>query len=259
MDTFQEWAIKAVNWLISDFWLFIRPFCFGSIGGWAAVLMAQVYDDSKFHLRERKLLFISKEKESVIAEFEKIKKHELKFRSKMRNAYVFVGGVSGMIAVSSFNPDSNNLQTFVIAVIAGVSGFAFLKRSALIDDKTSDELLNGTKDEDELKKIMDGLEILKDSSTNLYTNSVNPELPMVIDDELLSEELLEDGLIDEDLLGEEASENIDIDSLPIELKEIVQILNENPEFNESDLKYIKNLWDSGISIAEIIERFNKRI
>lgn len=135
--------------LSNDFWNFIRSFIYGSIGGLAAISMSYINNEStSVDLRNTALMrsFTNgtpQEKQKELQErLEEIRRPTRHFILQAAFVHAFIGGISGMIAVSAFNPTANELQTFSIAVIAGVSGFAFLKRSALIDDKLSEKMLN---------------------------------------------------------------------------------------------------------------------
>lgn len=130
MDVFFEW-------LREDFWFFIRPFIYGSVGGLASIMMSYAVNESSLVSRKNKI-FSSMTDEKII---DQNRKRAKRFYYKIIVIHIFIGGISGMIAVSAFNPTANELQTFSIAVIAGLSGFAFLKRSALIDDPNSDNLM----------------------------------------------------------------------------------------------------------------------
>lgn len=127
-------SFNEIPW--GDFWNFIRAFIYGSIGGFAAISMSYINNEStSVNLRNTALMknftsSIPKEKQQELQKrLEEIREPTRNFIFQAAMVHAFIGGISGMIAVSAFNPTANELQTFSIAVIAGVSGFAFLKEA----------------------------------------------------------------------------------------------------------------------------------
>lgn len=137
----SDFILSGTKWLTNDFWSFVHSFIYGSIGGFAAVQMSQLKNEAAL-VRTKNQLIIDLngevEDNKIDEAFRKIQKQSKAFLRKTIYVYLLVGGLSGMLAVSTFNPKADELQTFSIAVLAGVSGFAFLKRNALIDDDHSD-------------------------------------------------------------------------------------------------------------------------
>jgi len=124
-----------------DFWNFFRAFLYGGVGGISLFLMSYINTSSSLVETKNKLQFSTIESHTASAQKTNSWRSRF-FRLKVALVHFVVGGVSGMIAVNSFNPSANELQTFSIAAIAGLSGFAFLKRSALADDNNSEKILN---------------------------------------------------------------------------------------------------------------------
>ena len=159
MDVFFEW-------LREDFWFFIRPFIYGSVGGLASIMMSYAVNESSLVSRKNKI-FSSRTDKNII---DQNRKRAKRFYYKIIVIHIFIGGISGMIAVSAFNPTANELQTFSIAVIAGLSGFAFLKRSALIDDPNSDSLMRV---ETEGLDAIEQYSALEDELSDVYNDSID--------------------------------------------------------------------------------------
>lgn len=163
----------------NDFWNFIRAFIYGSFGGLAAISMSYINNEStSVNLKNNVLMkyFLdgkSKNQQKELQQsLDQIRKPTRRFIFQAAIVHAFIGGVSGMIAVSAFNPTANELQTFSIAVIAGVSGFTFLKRSALIDDELSDKMLDVQKTALEMSLANDNDELIKSTEEDVLLNQI---------------------------------------------------------------------------------------
>lgn len=239
--------------LFSNVWEFIRSFIYGAIGGLAAISMSYINNEStSVNLRNTALMksFIngtSQEKQKKLQErLEEIRKPTRSFIFQAAMVHAFIGGISGMIAVSAFNPTANELQTFSIAVIAGVSGFAFLKRSALIDDKLSEKMLDVEKEAIEMS--------LENNEVIQIVEELSSSSPEILD-EVVPDNLL-DQLVDDEPLIEftdivEGSEYFE--AYINDLKEEVNITN--TDINQLRTYFYKNR----IPLDQIMEFVDERI
>jgi len=223
-------------WIKTDFWNFSHSFFYGSLGGLTAVLMSHIQNESSLVDLKNHLIISSIDKpdeEKINDAFKKIRIQSNAYIIKTTYTHFLVGGISGMIAVSAFNPKADELQTFSIAIIAGVSGFAFLKRSALIDDGNSDNLTNVEKAslESYIKSVNEVNHITtiftSDTSEN-PTPQTDPQEETVVK---ISDETLE--------------------SFIVELREQV------PNITEKEIEHVKELSKQGLSIVEILERIRQ--
>lgn len=238
---------------LKDLWLFLQPFAFGALGGWAAILMSLA--NRKAALAETKSKLVLKYKTAgepvykIISDaFDESTNISDEHKSYTTAVSCLVGGISGMIAVNAFNSDGTASQTFSIAIIAGVSGFAFLKRSALIDDGNSDQLVGA-----ESKFLEEYIETyimpLKkvEALTSRFTSNDEQESTSLTNE-----------LIDE-LFDEEGSSEVPLqaETPPAEdtemFEEFIRDLSALPNITESDVNYIKYLRLKGMSLHEILE------
>lgn len=245
MHSFSELFVIFLEWVSNGFWNFVRPFIFGSLGGWAAVFMSQVHNDSSLISLQNQLAIQFPDNDQIDKGFEKIKEQSEKFRKDVLLVHLLVGGVSGMIAVSTFNPNANNLQTFSIAVIAGVSGFAFLKRSALIDDGSTEKLLNVEKESVTkfLTPVVEISQLAQDFMTDIPDT---PDSPLEQDGERSNL----------DQTQEAETPDAEISSNPnSEINEkFVRSLREIPSFTDEDIQYVEERISEGVPLNVIIER-----
>lgn len=92
----------------------ILPIGFGAIGGYAAVIMGSL--DDNFTNRDH-----------------------------IRKKFTFIGGIAGFAAVNLLNPSGSVSQVMILALIAGLSGVSYLKRSALVESAHEDSILKAAK------------------------------------------------------------------------------------------------------------------
>ncbi len=244
--------VSFLNWLRTDFWNFSRSFFYGSLGGGAAVLMSHVQNESPLtDLKNHFIISLMDKRKSIqnnnstdTSEEDKISE-ALKKISTQSNAYILkttyahllVGGISGMIAVSAFNPKADELQTFSIAIIAGVSGFAFLKKSALIDDGNSDNLTNV--EIASLKSLESYLKSVTEVSdiTTTFTSDTHENQTVPTDGQEEIPDRTPDGNLE---------------------TFITDLRTEIPTITEGEIEYVRELSKEGLSIVEILERlYNK--
>lgn len=243
MEDFLDWVA---------IWKFFRSFIFGGFAGYVAAKMSQVSADSKRNLVEKDKIENAEsfeDKKDLFNTYALMKFHENDFRKDMIRAYTLVGGVSGMIAVNTFNPDATNLQTFAIASIAGASGFAFLKKNMLVDDQTAEVSLH--KQDDPVLILLNEIAsvVLEDDLLNK-----EPIIPKeeILEDELIKQEMMEDGLLEDTT----SSPKVNLESFPSEIRTFVESMEDERALTDQELRYIKSLLDAGEAPQKIILRFN---
>lgn len=224
MNWSQFWEGFTLNYL--DVWFFIRPFLYGGVGGISLFLMSYINNSSSIVERKNELQF------APTTDYEKKAQKTNTWRSrffrfKAAMVHFFVGGVSGMIAVNAFNPSASELQTFSIAVIAGLSGFAFLKRSALADDNNSEKMLDV-----ELSPL---LKVREEQNIHIIQELQGLPLPT-----FLPEEPLEIGGG-----GPQESEELD---------ELLDALQNMDLLTEDEAEFYRNLQYEGYSDDDIMKR-----
>ncbi|WP_214785192.1 hypothetical protein [Exiguobacterium sp. S3] len=225
-------AFSEIPWV--EFWGFIRAFIYGSTGGMAAVSMSYITNESTAvnlrnavlmqHFTDEKLKDNQIEMQDTL---DKIRKPTVRFIRMATIIHLFIGGISGMIAVSAFNPTANELQTFSIAVIAGVSGFAFLKRSALIDNELTEKIL------DVERKALEMT--LKNDELIDSLNDFSSPLPDVVDE--IAEEVVNDFIENEPL--------IDFSDKGFPNNEFEEFISEqktDPEVTNADINFLRRLF-----------------
>lgn len=233
--------------LFNNFWEFIRSFIYGAIGGLATISMSYINNEStSVNLRNTALMKsftngTSQEKQKELQErFEEIRKPTRSFILQAAMVHAFIGGISGMIAVSAFNPTANELQTFSIAVIAGVSGFAFLKRSALIDDKLSEKMLNVEKT---------AIEISLENNELMESAEELSSFPPESLDQIVTEELLSEFVDDEPLL----EFDYEVDGAE-EFEEFINQQKEENDISNADINMLRVLfYDMGYSLETVYD------
>lgn len=239
MDWSQFWNGFTPNYL--DFWRFFRPFVYGGVGGISLFLMSYINISSSLVQTKNKLQFSSSTTHSKRAQKANAWRSRF-FRIKVAAVHFVVGGVSGMIAVNSFNPTANELQTFSIAVIAGLSGFAFLKRSALADDSNSEKLLD-----------------VEEESLNLIEEDLYGLVDKIIDSAGIEQSISEKNA---DLLEqiEEIQREIEIENVESptegglsELDEFLIALKNAGLMTDKDIIYYKNLTQDGYTDDQVIQ------
>lgn len=229
-------------------WEFFRSFIFGGFAGYVAAKMSLVSADSKRNLVEMEELKEAEDQEALIGIYEQSRKHESRFRNQMIRAYVLVGGISGMIAVNTFNPGANNLQTFAIAAIAGASGFAFLKKNMLVDDQAAEVLLHKQTDDPVIS-------LLNEIVAVVSGNELIDKEPIIPAEEILKDEFIKQEMVEDGLLEDETSSRINIEEFPPKLKTFVESMKDEKALTNQELRYIKSLLDAGKTPEEIIQRF----
>jgi len=227
MDWSQFWNGFTPNYL--DFWRFFRPFLYGGIGGTSLFLMSYINISSSLVQTKNKLQFSPNAKNRASAQKTNSWRSRY-FRVKVAFVHFVVGGVSGMIAVSSFNPTANELQTFSIAVIAGLSGFAFLKRSALADDNSAEKILDV--EEEALNSTQENVEFLID----VVSEELGTETPEIEETLNIEEQQI--------LLEDDTSSKLD---------EFLNKLKDSGLIKTKDIIYYKTLKRDGYTDDEIIQ------
>lgn len=237
MDWSQFWNGFTPNYL--DFWRFFRPFLYGGVGGISLFLMSYINISSSLVQTKNKLQFSSSTTHSKQARQANAWRSRF-FRIKVAFVHFVVGGVSGMIAVNSFNPTANELQTFSIAVIAGLSGFAFLKRSALADDSNSEKLLD-----------------VEEESLNLIEEDIYGLVDKIIDSAGIEQSISEKNA---DLLEqiEEIQREIENVESPMEdglseLDNFLIALKNAGLMTDEDIIYYKSLTQDGYTDNQVIQ------
>lgn len=242
MDWSQFWNGFTPNYL--DFWRFFRPFLYGGVGGISLFLMSYINISSSLVQTKNRLQFSTSSKHSQKAQKTNSWRSRF-FRIKVALVHFIVGGVSGMIAVSSFNPTANELQTFSIAVIAGLSGFAFLKRSALGDDNNSEKILDV---EEESLILME--EDLYNLISKVADSSGIEDVELGSPTNLL--EKLEE--MEKEIGDIEISEQDTHEGNPSELDEFLIALKNAGLFTETDVIYYKGLTQDGYTDDQVIQQ-----
>lgn len=95
------------------------PALTGGIGGLSLMVMASLSNYGEFSLKDSYRIYIK---------------------------LALLGGIAGIAAVNLLNPDGNISQVMVLGLIAGLSGFSYLKRNSLVDSIHEDSVLKGIKD-----------------------------------------------------------------------------------------------------------------
>lgn len=121
-------------WEFQDFKILeqlLIPAISGGIGGLAVVVMASLNEN-----------------------FEKV---EPSFLEKVGVCikFLFLGGIAGIAAVNLLNPNGNISQVMVLGLIAGLSAYSYLERTALIDNIHKDVVFKKFK-----KKLVGNVEEL---------------------------------------------------------------------------------------------------
>lgn len=227
MDWSQFWNGFTPNYL--DFWRFFRPFIYGGIGGISLFLMSYINISSSLVQTKNRLQFSPNAQHTVTAQKTNSWRSRY-FRAKVAFVHFFVGGVSGMIAVNSFNPTANELQTFSIAVIAGLSGFAFLKRSALADDNSAEKILDV--EEEPLNSTQENVHGL----IEVVSEELGTETPEIEENLNIEEQQI--------LLEDDTSSKLD---------EFLNKLKDSGLIKTKDIIYYKTLKRDGYTDDEIIQ------
>ncbi|WP_214798949.1 MULTISPECIES: hypothetical protein [unclassified Exiguobacterium] len=235
--------IQNVLW---ELWIFFRPFAFGSLGGLAGILMSQVNRNATLAITKSKIIIKYKNEDELVSQIVSDVVHEVVNESDKHKYFTvfvhcLVGGISGMIAVNAFNLGGNAPQTFSIAVIAGVSGFAFLKRSALIDDGTADKLvgMEGEFLEEYLEKYIAKYREAKTIMTEMTSTDESKEVSLV--KTLLEEESLQV----EELPNFKPSE---------EFEDFIKDFKNMPGIEADDVQYLRRLfYAEGKSLDDILD------
>lgn len=237
---------------LMDLWPFFQPFVFGAIGGWAAILMSGA--NRKAALAETKSKLVLKYKTSgesvytaVSDAFDEATKVSIGHTLYTTFVSCLVGGISGMIAVNAFNTEGTASQTFSIAVIAGVSGFAFLKRSALIDDGNSDNLVGveSTFLEDYIEAYIVPLDEAEEITSRFTsdTTRIHPSLT----NELIEELFPEESLVEVPPVVPNTQDAESFEAFIRDFRDVEGV-------TESDVNYLRHLHDGmGMSLSEILE------
>ncbi|KOS61428.1 hypothetical protein FJQ98_16735 [Lysinibacillus agricola] len=63
----------------------------------------------------------------------------------IKKKFSFVGSVAGITAVNLLNPSGTVSQVMILGLIAGLSGFSYLKRNALVDSHREDSIMEDLK------------------------------------------------------------------------------------------------------------------
>lgn len=95
------------------------PLVFGALGGYCYIII-----------------------DSVSSKYRQDIKH-------IKKKFSFVGSIAGVTAVNLLNPSGSVSQVMILALIAGLSGFSYLKRNALVDSRHEDSIMKGLKAERE--------------------------------------------------------------------------------------------------------------
>lgn len=265
-------SFNEIPW--NDFWDFIRSFIYGSFGGLAAISMSYINNEStSVSLRNTALMKFSpgiskknaenestsesnnllltenKDALKIIQEsIDLIRRPSRIFLIKAAFVHIFIGGISGMIAVSAFNPNANELQTFSIAVIAGVSGFAFLKRSALIDSELTEKVLDVQKDA--ISYLIPNSEVLTLADQFLTSNYEFLDELNTLDEEIISTEV---AAVSSNKKENEPLKQFDTDVPDSkEFEEYISQQMEDPEITNADINYLRELfYEQDYTLEEI--------
>lgn len=231
------------DWLRTDFWDFFRSFLYGSIGGFSSIIMSYAVNESSLVNAKNKIQFSSFRKEYVENLIAENRKRSNRFYFKMTFIHIFIGGISGMIAVSAFNPNANELQTFSIAAIAGLSGFAFLKRSALIDDPEANNLMKVEIDAiaREARQTTGNYDELKADLVDAFDKSIDK---LIVQTPIPRTSVKEKDL-DKDIKGTDTQSEA--------ISEILKLLGEDAVQAFYDLK------ETGFPEEEILKILNKKL
>lgn len=232
------------DFIASDFWKFLRPFVYGGVGGFSLFLMNYLeYRKKKtmryfnFFISEYEKVEVENNKENIEEKikliFDVIERKEKKYYLGAAIVYFFVSGISGMVAVNAFNSTANELQAFSIAVLAGLGGFAFLKRSALVDDEDSEILLHGFAEK-----------IVMENENSIYEN-------------YLKNTLIQDSSADscnDDKMHEENDHKLKDDVKEEDIKSFVKWLVREFDLEEREIDLIYSWHSKGLSEADIVNR-----
>lgn len=112
-----------VMWEYGGFKLFeqlLIPIVSGGIGGLALVVMASLNYNG---------VLITKKIWNIYAKF------------------AFLGSIAGVAAVNLLNPNGDISQVMVLGLVAGLSGFSYLKRTALVDSIQEDLVFKSIKED----------------------------------------------------------------------------------------------------------------
>lgn len=94
---------------------FLIPLFFGALGGYCYVIIDSVKDTYRQGIKH------------------------------IKKKFSFIGAIAGVTAVNLLNPSGSLSQVMILALIAGLSGFSYLKRNALVDSHREDSIMNELK------------------------------------------------------------------------------------------------------------------
>lgn len=122
-------------WEFEGFKIFqqlLIPAFSGGIGGLAVVIMASLHDD------------------------------DIEWKKYFK--FLFLGAIAGIAAVNLLNPEGTVSQVMVLGLVAGLSAYSYLKRTALVDNAEENKVFQRFKANaiDDAEKFIESADVIED-------------------------------------------------------------------------------------------------